>query len=168
MQLNPHTAGMNELRRAANEKNICVSFDVQDKDTWLQLLMSEYIEPRIGKDKPCFIYDFPASQAALARVQPGNPSVASRFEVYFKGLELANGFHELQNAAEQRLRFENNLRERKQLGLNEMRIDEFFLAALTQGLPDCAGIAMGIDRLVMLAVKCEKISDVLSFDFARV
>ena len=140
---------------------------ITDRDTWLQLLMSHCIEPQLGKEQPCFVYDFPASQAALARIQPSNPPVASRFEVYFRGIELANGFHELQDAREQRHRFEKNLIERKQLQQPPMPIDEFFLAALAHGLPDCAGVALGIDRLIMLALGTARITDVLSFDFAR-
>lgn len=167
LNIDPHAASISNLKICAEEKNISVAGDISDRDTWLQLLMSEYIEPRIAQQRPCFIYDFPASQAALARLQPGNPSLASRFEIYYRGIELANGFHELQDAEEQRKRFEKNNVGRKALGLNEMLIDEFFLAALNHGLPDCAGIALGIDRLVMLAMEREKISDVLSFDFSR-
>jgi len=168
LQINPHTVSLNELQTCASEKKLSVASEIKDVDTWLQLLMSEIIEPRIGQNKPCFIYDFPASQAALARIQPGNPAVASRFEVYYRGMELANGFHELQNANEQRKRFEKNIATRKQLGLNEMRMDEFFLSALSHGLPDCAGIALGIDRLIMLAANHGTIAEVMSFDFARV
>lgn len=167
LQLNPHTATLAELANCAKEKNISVAATITDCDTWLQLLMSEYIEPRIGQDKPCFIYDFPASQAALARIQTGNPPVASRFEIYYRGIELANGFHELQNANEQRIRFEKNQRERKKLNFNPMPIDEFLLSALEYGLPDCAGIALGIDRLIMLATDQNNIADVLSLDFKR-
>ena len=165
--IDPHTASLDHLKKCAADENISIASEINDRDTWLQLLMSEYIELRIGQEKPCFIYDFPASQAALARIQKTSPPVASRFEIYYRGIELANGFHELQDANEQRQRFEKNAAERKALGLNEMKIDEYFLSALTQGLPDCAGIALGIDRLVMLAMNLENISDVLSFDFAR-
>jgi lysyl-tRNA synthetase class 2 len=170
LQINPHTVTLEQLKNCADENNISVASasEIHDCDTWLQLLMSECIEPQIGQNQPCFIYDFPASQAALARLQASNPPVASRFEVYYRGIELANGFHELQNAAEQRKRFENNCIERKKLGLNEMLIDEFFLAALNHGLPNCSGVALGIDRLLMLALGKDKIADVLSFDFARV
>lgn len=165
--INPHFAKLEELINCANYKKISVAGEISDRDTWLQLLMSEYIEPRIGQDRPCFIYDFPESQAALARIQPGNPPVAARFEVYFRGLELANGFHELQDTQEQRKRFEKNNAERKKSGLNEMKLDEFFLTALAQGLPDCSGVALGIDRLIMLATESKHIADVLSFDFSR-
>lgn len=167
LHVNPHFATIDELITCARDKNISIIGDIHDRDTWLQLLMSEYIEPRISLEKPCFIYDFPASQAALARIQPGNPPVASRFEVYFKGIELANGFHELQDANEQRHRFEKNRAARKDLGLHDILIDKFFLAALTHGLPDCSGVALGIDRLIMLATHSKQIADVLSFDFKR-
>lgn len=167
LNINPHTATISELQACAQDKNISVAGEIDSRDIWLQLLMSEYIELRIGQNVPCFIYDFPASQAALARIQPGHPPVASRFEVYYRGVELANGFHELQDVGEQRKRFEKNNQERKQLGLNEMVIDEFFLSALTHGLPDCSGVALGIDRLIMLVLNNQSIADVLSFNFAR-
>lgn len=167
LQLDPHLATLSELKNCAAEKNISVASDIDDCDTWLQLLMSEIIEPRIGDDRPCFIYDFPASQAALARIQLGTPPVASRFEVYYRGIELANGFHELQNVEEQRRRFEKNLKDRQAHDLNPMVIDEYFLSALQHGLPDCAGVALGVDRLVMLALEKQCIADVISFDFNR-
>jgi lysyl-tRNA synthetase class 2 len=167
VNLDPHQATLTELIACAQAHHISVAGEITERDTWLQLLMSEYIEPRIGQEVPCFIYDFPASQAALARIQSTQPPVASRFEVYFHGIELANGFHELQNVSEQRKRFENNLAERKQLGFDFVPIDELFLKGLEHGLPDCAGVALGIDRLIMLATGSDKIADVLSFDFIR-
>lgn len=167
LHINPHTASLTDLIACATTNQLSVVGDINDRDTWLNLLMSHCIEPQLGTEKPVFVYDFPASQAALARIKPGTPPVAARFEVYFHGIELANGFHELQDATEQRKRFENNLLERKALGFNAMVIDEFFLAALQHGLPDCAGVALGIDRLIMLATKSEKIADVLSFNIER-
>ncbi len=168
LTINPHAATLAELMACAQKNNIiCNAQEINDRDTWLQLLMSHCIEPHLGKEQPCFIYDFPASQAALARIQATEPPVASRFEVYFRGIELANGFHELQHVAEQRKRFEKNVAARKQLGLNIIPIDEYFLAALTHGLPDCAGVAVGIDRLIMLATGSEQLAHVISFDFAR-
>lgn len=166
LQIDPHQVSTENLVACVKANNLSVSEDANfDCDTWLNLLMTHCIEPHLGNDRPCFIYDFPASQAALARIQQG---VASRFEVYFKGLELANGFYELQDAHEQRQRFEKNLVLRKQLELVELPIDEFFLAALEHGLPDCAGVALGIDRLVMLALQHDEIGDVLSFKFSLV
>ncbi len=167
LTIDPHHASIEELQACAQARNISVQGNITNKDTWLELLMSHCIEPVIGTDRPVFIYDFPASQAALARIKAGKPPVASRFEVYFRGIELANGFHELQDAREQRKRFENNLVKRNELDLNEILIDEFFLSALEHGLPDCAGVALGIDRLIMLATNSTKIADILSFEFNR-
>jgi lysyl-tRNA synthetase class 2 len=167
LQINPHEESMENLIACAKTHHLTIASDITDRDTWLQVLMSECIEPRIGQDRPCFIYDFPVSMAALSRIKPGNPPVASRFEVYFRGIELANGFHELQDANEQCNRFLKNQEERKNLGLTDMAIDELFLQALSHGLPDCSGVALGIDRLIMLATESQKIADVLSFDFSR-
>jgi elongation factor P--(R)-beta-lysine ligase len=167
LQIDPHTASLDELSDCAQQQKLDVQANITDRDTWLQLLLSECIEPHIGKERPIFIYDFPMSQAALARIQPGNPPTASRFEVYMHGIELANGFHELQNVAEQRARFENNCAERLKSNLPAIAIDEHFLAALEHGLPDCAGVALGLDRLVMIAAKCQSIADVLSFNFSK-
>ena len=127
------------------------------------------IEPKLGKKiNPCFIYDFPASQASLSRIQPTQPPLASRFEVYYKGIELANGFHELQDAAEQRQRFENNRKNRKSMGLPDIALDEYLLAALSHGLPNCSGVALGIDRLCMLAIGCKTLANTLAFDINQV
>ena len=166
LQLDPHTASIDELATIA-ANHFTIHEKITDRDTWLQLLMSHCIEPQLGKNQPCCIYDFPASQAALAKIQPTQPPVASRFEFYFKGIELANGFHELQNANEQRTRFESNRAERKKLSLTDVSIDELFLAALESGLPDCAGVALGVDRLIMLASGSKHIKEVISFDFER-
>lgn len=164
--VNPHAASLVELAACVREK---ISFDgeLADRNICLELLFTHCIESQIGLERPIFIYDFPVSQAALAKIQNGNPPVASRFEVYFKGVELANGFHELQDFNEQRARFEKDLIYRQQNNLPQINIDEKFLAALQHGLPDCAGVALGVDRLVMLALQAETIADVMSFDFEK-
>lgn len=168
LNINPHVADRKQLEAIAHRYNLNIAAKIEDTDTWLQILMSEVLEKELAKlSIPTFIYDFPMTQAALAKIIPGNPSVAARFEVYFRGLELANGFYELQDTNEQRKRFEKNLIQRQDLGLNKLPIDEFFLAALQHGLPDCAGVALGIDRLIMLALDCKAISEVLSFNFSR-
>jgi lysyl-tRNA synthetase class 2 len=136
----------------------------QDRDACLDLVMSTLVGPKLGRDRLTFIHDFPASQAALARIQG---RVASRFEAYLDGIELANGFHELINVSEQRKRFEADNVERKRRGLAAMPIDENFLAALQHGLPDCAGVALGFDRLVMCAADAKHIDEVLAFPFTR-
>jgi elongation factor P--(R)-beta-lysine ligase len=135
-----------------------------ERDGVLDLLMSTLVAPKLGRDRLTFVHDFPASQAALARIQG---RVASRFEAFLDGMELANGFHELANPDEQRKRFEYDLAERKRRGLAIAPLDEHFLAALQSGLPDCAGVALGFDRLVMCAVDAKHIDDVLAFPFER-
>jgi lysyl-tRNA synthetase class 2 len=164
LNINPHAVNLNELMNCALQHHLQIETEIKEIDTWLQLLMSHIIEPLLGQNIPCFVYDFPSSQSALARIQPGSPSVASRFEVYFRGIELANGFHELTDAHEQRRRFENNNTKRMANKLQPVPIDEFFLAALQHGLPDCSGVALGVDRLVMLATHQSSIAEVMSFD----
>jgi lysyl-tRNA synthetase class 2 len=166
--INPHSASIEVLEKCAKEKNIELHNACLDRDSWLDLLMTHCIEPHMGITQPVFLYDFPVSQAALAKIRfDETPPVASRFEVYFKGIELANGFHELQNAEEQEKRFIQNLQYRSTHQLPSVEIDKRFLAALHYGLPDCAGVALGVDRLMMLALGCHTISDVVSFDFSR-
>ncbi|SDI45930.1 lysyl-tRNA synthetase, class 2 [Ferrimonas sediminum] len=135
----------------------------QDVDTLLQLLFSVVVEPAIGQKQPCFVYDFPASQAALARISQQDSRVAERFEVYFKGIELANGFHELSDGDEQLARFEQDNAYRSRHGLPLRPIDMHLIEALRAGFPDCAGVAMGIDRLVMLALQADHIDQVIAF-----
>jgi lysyl-tRNA synthetase class 2 len=146
-----------------------------DRDAWLDLLMATAVERRLGWDgdraRPTFVHDFPASQAALARVREplpeGGPPVAERFELFVAGMELANGFHELAGPAEQRRRFERDLARRRATGLPEPPIDERLLAALDSGLPDCAGVALGFDRMVMLTAGARSIEEVLAFSIDR-
>ncbi len=132
-------------------------------DTLLQFVMAELIEPKIGKDVPCFVYNFPASQASLAKISYSDSSVAERFECYYKGIELANGFHELTDANQQQSRFQRDNEIRLQLGKPQQEIDQYFISALESGLPSCAGVALGIDRLVMLALSADSIDQVLTF-----
>ncbi|MFN7096507.1 MAG: elongation factor P--(R)-beta-lysine ligase [Gammaproteobacteria bacterium] len=167
VQFNPHTASIVKLEQCAVAHDIQLvgDMDKNNRDLWLQLIMSEVIEMKIGKEKPTFIYDFPASQAALARIRHDKIPVAARFEVYFKGVELANGFHELADAEEQSKRFNHDLQKRAKLGLPLPPRDERFLAALANGFPDCAGVALGIDRLIMIAGQADSIEQVISFPF---
>jgi lysyl-tRNA synthetase class 2 len=129
----------------------------------LDLLLTHVMEPKLGHCQPTYIHDYPASQAALARVRDGDPPVAERFEVFAEGVELANGYHELTDPDEQRRRFEADLEARRSRGLPEVPVDNHLLAALEHGLPDCAGVALGVDRLVMLAAGTRDISEVLAF-----
>jgi lysyl-tRNA synthetase class 2 len=132
------------------------------KDGLLQVIFSQQIESQIGELKPAIVTHFPASQASLATLTASGQT-ANRFEVYFKGIELANGFNELTDASEQRNRFEQDNQKRKALGLSVKPIDSYFLQALSAGLPKCSGVALGIDRLVMLACNKTSVGEVISF-----
>lgn len=136
-------------------------------DDWLQVIMAFIIEPQLKQYKACFIYDFPAKQSALSRLSPNNPEVAERFELYINGVELANGFHELTDAAQQQQRFINNNAQRHKLNKPTMAIDPYFIDALRHGLPDCSGVALGLDRLLMIATDSTSIDQVLCYDWKR-
>lgn len=141
------------------------SMDIHDLDGWLDLLMTHLVAPVLAKDRFTFIYDYPASQAAMSKIRTDDPPVGERFEVYYGELEIANGFHELQNADEQAGRFVRDLETRSARGLADIPIDENFISALHDGLPDCAGVAVGLDRLLMAMLKKSSISEVISFSF---
>jgi lysyl-tRNA synthetase class 2 len=136
-----------------------------DRDMLLQLLFCERIERKIGIDRPIAVTNFPASQASLAKIDPSDPWFSLRFEFYYQGIELANGFEELDDADEQRTRFILDNKQRKESGLELKPQDVKFLSALGVGLPKCSGVALGIDRLLMIALGKKHISEVLSFDF---
>ena len=143
------------------------SVDGLSRNDLLDLVLTHVIEPRLGHSQPTFIHDYPASQSALAKVRDGEPPLAERFEVFAEGVELANGYHELNDPMEQRRRFEADIEARRERGLPEVPIDEHLLAALEHGLPDCAGIALGVDRLLMVAAGTRDLSDVLAFPIDR-
>lgn len=170
LNLDPLQTSLNELRSCAKLQGIANIIGMTDTniDAWLNLLLSHCIEPLLASDdKPVMIYNYPATQAGLARADPGDPRVANRFELYWRGIELANGFYELTNANEQRQRFENDLLVRKQKGLPLVSLDERLLAALEHGLPDCAGVALGLDRFIMLIANARGIDEVMSFTIDR-
>jgi len=167
--LDPHTATPAQFAKAAVAHRIHAPASLDNKgdvDIWRDLLLTHVIEPRLGRGRLCFLYDYPASQASLARVRPGNPPVAERFELYLEGIELANGFHELTDAQEQRSRFTQQLNARCLSG-QDVPLDENLLQALEQGLPDCAGVALGLDRLIMLAAGVTSVQETLAFPFDR-
>lgn len=140
--------------------------DIQLFDALLQVLFAQEIEPHIAQHVPLCITHFPASQASLAKLE-ANGETALRFEFYFRGVELANGFEELSDAQLQQARFEQDNQQRHLLGKTIRPIDTRLIDALKAGLPPCAGVALGIDRLVMLALNCRSISEVISFDIQR-
>jgi lysyl-tRNA synthetase class 2 len=153
------------LIAALESRGVDVPADVAgDRDALLDLGMSTHVTPAFAADRLTFVTDFPASQAALARV---SGPVAARFEAFWGGLELANGFHELSDAVEQRRRFEADRACRAKRGLPDLSPDARFVAALESGLPDCAGVAVGFDRLVMLAAGVARIDESMAFGFER-
>lgn len=164
------TAGIAEIRSALAERGVLpAGTEDWDRDAWLDLLMGAVVGPGLGHDAPVFICDYPASQAALARLRveaDGHP-VAERFELYVDGVELANGFHELLDALEQERRFEQDLQQRRARGQPVHPLDRRLLAALAHGLPDCAGVALGFDRLVMVALGLPSLAAAMSFSADR-
>ena len=157
-------ASVAELKNVAQQKNIDIPVGMEsEKDMWLDWLMLAAIAPAFAKDRLTFIYDYPVSQAALACVSKIDPRVAHRFEMYFGELELANGFYELTDANEQRTRFAHDNQQRLDKKLDAMPVDECFLNALAAGMPACSGVAVGVDRLLMVLLNKNNIADVLAF-----
>jgi len=160
--VDPHSDGTEHLTESARRHGLVCHAEL-DRDAQLDLLMGLVVGPRLGLERPCFICDFPVSQAALARLKPGPPPVAARFELYVDGLELANGFHELADGGEQRARFNRDLATRRARGQMLPPVDEHLLAALMTGLPECAGVALGLDRLVAVALGAQQLADAMAF-----
>jgi len=167
--INPLTADVMELRdKALNwPGDIC---DAQlaeriadDRSTWLDLLASHAIYPALPPNILWIIDEYPADQAMLARLNPANPLVANRFEVFLNGVELANGFEELAEAAEQAERFAVDRQRRQTLQLPDMHPDQQLIAALNHGLPACSGVAVGLDRILMTTNECKTIAETMSF-----
>jgi lysyl-tRNA synthetase class 2 len=165
--VDPMSASADELSALVRSKLDAGSMQ-GDRDLWLDLLMSHVLEPVLAGEGACFVYDYPASQAALSRiVEHDGAWVGQRFELYVDGIELANGYCELRDVQEQRLRFEQDNERRVSCGKDPRPLDENLLAALQHGLPYCSGVALGIDRLVMLAAGKSDIREVLAFDWSR-
>ena len=169
--VSPHVAPVEDLAAAAGKAGVAVpaGMNDRDRDEWLNLLLAARVEPQLGRDRPEIVYHYPASQASLAKVvrSPLGYDVAERFELYYRGIELANGFHELADALEQRKRFEAVNAARVADGRRALPLPEQLLAALEHGLPDCTGVALGFDRLVMLAVGATSIDEVIAFPQER-
>jgi lysyl-tRNA synthetase class 2 len=166
-ELDPFTASEDTLRDLALKSLNCADLN-GDRDMWLDLLMSHVIEPRLKSRGLCFVFDYPASQAALsAMAERDGELVGERFELYVDGLELANGYRELTDPRQQRDRFAQDNVRRRERGQPELAADEFLLQAMEEGLPDCSGVALGLDRLLMLASGESDIRRVLTFDWER-
>lgn len=171
LEVDPFTTSLEKLRTLAAERAQMSAKTLagEGRDTCLDLLMSVVIEPQLGRSELSVVTDYPTSQAALARRHQDADGewVASRFELYLNGIELANGYDELTDAAEQRTRFAADNAERRRLGLPEVDVDEHLLAALEHGMPEGAGVALGIDRLIQLVLGKARLEDVLSFATPR-
>ena len=167
--VDPHTASADELAAAAARHNVQRPATMQpgDRDQWLNLLLATLVEPHLGKEHPEIVYDYPVSQAALARIRDDLPPVAERFELYARGLELANGYHELLDADELRRRNRSTNGKRQAEGKPALPDDSRLLSAMHHGLPQCAGVALGFDRLVMVATGASSIAEVMAFPINR-
>lgn len=163
--LDPLSCGTEALRAAARQAAVQPpeSLAPDDRDGWLNLLLAEVVEPRLGLERPVFVYHYPASQCALARVRPEPPAVAERFELYMRGVELGNGYHELTDAAELARRVAHESARREARGAAPLPARSRLSLALESGLPACAGVALGFDRLLMVLLERASIDEVLPF-----
>jgi elongation factor P--(R)-beta-lysine ligase len=167
--VDPHRANGGQLAAAARACGIepPASLAIEDRDGWLDLMMVERIQPQLGHERPVLLFDYPASQAALARIRAGDPPVAERFELFVAGIELANGYHELLDPAELRARNASINAQRRAEGKPALPEESRLLAAMEAGLPSAVGVALGFDRLVMLAAGVKSIAEVVAFPFDR-
>ncbi len=153
-----------QMQASAEAQHIqgALEMNLRQRDEWLDLLLSHVIEQHLGQGRLTFVYDYPASQASLACLNADDPRVASRFELYYQGVELANGFHELANSREQRRRFQSENQRRLQNGQLQIPLDERLLSVLDR-MPDCSGMALGLDRLLMLQLGAQSLDQVMNF-----
>ena len=160
-----HTKSVSDLADFARNRGLIPppGLDTTDRDGWLNWLIAELVEPSLGQDRPEFVYDYPASQAALAQVRQGPPAVAERFELYFHGVELCNGYHELTDPVELRARITREWTVR----FGEAPLNSRLLQAMEAGFPACSGVALGVDRLLMLILGLTQLEDVLPFPIER-
>jgi lysyl-tRNA synthetase class 2 len=165
--LDPYRADSGTLIAAAKSNSVIApeSLSPDDRDGWLDLLLAERVQPHLGVDRPAIVCDYPASQAALARVRPGDPPVAERFELYVSGMELANGYHEILDSGELRRRAAEANAQREADGKFALPEQNRLLSAMESGLPPSTGVALGFDRIVMLAAGAATIQEVIAFPF---
>jgi len=167
-----HYTGLNALdfdiecyKQCAEKYNLSDAHTICGKNhaAWLEFLFDGLVQPSLGLTEVCMVYNYPACLPSLARRDEANPLIVSRVEVFIKGIEVGNGFFELTDADEQNQRFEQDLLQRQQNNSTMLKKDRYFLSALESGLPSCAGIALGLDRLLMLISEASHIKDVLAF-----
>ena len=160
-QLDPHSCGLDELQEMAAALGMN---DVsEDRSTLLDLIFSHAVLPQLGRGRPVFVYDYPVCQAALSRLRASDRGVAERFELFINGIEIANGYNELIDIIEVNNRFESENKTRRELGLEPVAIDRNLLLAMESGLPPCAGVAVGLDRLIMAITGSNDLTDVIAF-----
>jgi lysyl-tRNA synthetase class 2 len=169
VDVDPHVTTVSELSIVAKSHGVAIPSDMpeDDRDEWLNLLLATLVEPNLGLERPEILYDYPASQAALAQVRNDEPPVAERFELYVQGVELANGYYELLDAEVLRERNRQNNRLRQADGKSKLPEESRLLTAMEHGLPDCVGVALGFDRLVMIAAGASSLSEVMAFPIDR-
>ena len=167
--VDPHEASLDELIKVTHSLGISVPETTcqDDRDEWLNLLMAERIQPRLGNEQPAILFEYPASQAAMSNVRPGPPPVAERFELFVRGIELANGYHELLDADELIRRNQLINQQRRDGGKYDLPEESRLLQAMQHGLPQCSGTALGFDRLVMLALGAGSLDEVIAFPVDR-
>lgn len=163
--INPHQTEKMELQKIAKQAGLHTAAD--DPPLLLDFIFSSKIAPNLGHDQPVFIYNYPACLCALANLTNDDPPQAERFELFISGIEIANGFNELCDITEQKHRFEREMQLRHQTGNTDHTIDQRLLDAMTSGLPECAGVAVGIDRLLMVMKGCDDINQVIAFPVDR-
>ncbi len=167
--IDPMNFSLNKFNRCAKDHNLPEAEAIcgTDHSTWLDFLFSHLVQPNLGSNTLCMIYDYPACQASLAKLKAGDQQVAERVELFIGGVELGNGFNELNDAKEQNKRFDSEIDQRKLNGAPEVVKDQRFLDSLAAGLPDCSGIALGLDRLLLVIAEKKELKDVLAFPIAR-
>jgi len=168
LNIDPLSTNLSELKKISKKLKLDhLTYFENNIHQLIQLLFTLSIEPKLGKKRPLFVYHFPAEQACLASIHPKDSRIAERFEFFFKGIELGNGFYELTNVHEQKKRFIEDNKKRISMNIPIQEIDDFFLESLSSGLPHCSGIAIGLDRLIMLILNEKSISKVMSFPLDR-
>ncbi|QCI17376.1 elongation factor P--(R)-beta-lysine ligase [Buchnera aphidicola (Aphis helianthi)] len=168
LNIDPFSTNLSELYKISKKFDLeHLTYSENNLNTLIEILFTLIIEPILGKKRPIFIYHFPVEQASLAALNNKDNRIAERFEIFFKGIELGNGFYELTDYSENKKRLINNNKIRYKMNLPIQKIDNNFLNAIHHGLPSSSGVAIGIDRLIMIALEKKNINEVLSFAFDR-